>query len=84
MKINQSYLILTDEELMQRIETLFKKCLDQRFGDETITTNELQNITKLSKNTLCGYAREGKIKATKAGKNWIFKRSDVEEWLSKK
>lgn len=49
--------------------------------DEVMSFKEAAAFLKLNKNTLVKLAREGKIPAQKAGKQWRFSKSALMKWL---
>ena len=53
--------------------------------DETLlTVSEICDIFKVSRQTISTWRRKGKLKAHKAGYLVRFKKSDIEEFLTKK
>ena len=50
---------------------------------ETFTVEELANYLKLHEYTVRRLARDGKIPSFKAGGQWRFDKSEIEEWRKK-
>ena len=49
--------------------------------DEILTIADVEKYLKLSKPTLYFLAQRGKIPASKVGKHWRFRRSEIDTWL---
>ena len=49
--------------------------------DEILTIADVEKYLKLSKPTLYFLAQRGKIPASKVGKHWRFRRSELDSWL---
>jgi excisionase family DNA binding protein len=51
--------------------------------DRLYSTQEVADITGIPRVSLAMYARQGRIKAVKVGKNWRMKGSEVTAFLEK-
>ena len=51
--------------------------------DEILTFDEARKYLKFSEAKLYQLVQQGKIPASKIGRNWRFKRSRVDAWLIK-
>lgn len=47
-----------------------------------MTTDEAVSYLKVSRTTLRRWASEGRIPAAKIGKEWRFRRSDLDAWVA--
>jgi len=51
--------------------------------DEVLTFEEVRKYLKFSEAKLYQLVQQGKIPASKIGRNWRFKRSRIDDWLIK-
>lgn len=51
--------------------------------DEILTFEETRKYLKFSESKLYQLVQQGKIPASKIGRNWRFKRSRIDDWLIK-
>ncbi|MDE0225824.1 MAG: helix-turn-helix domain-containing protein [Gammaproteobacteria bacterium] len=51
-------------------------------GDEVLTADEAAELLKLSKKTVLRHARRGELPATKVGRVWRFRRSELLAFLT--
>lgn len=51
-------------------------------AQDTMTPDEAAAYLHLSPSTLKRKAREGTVPAAKTGRKWIFRKSDLDEWLA--
>ena len=52
--------------------------------NDVLTIDELAAYLKIAKSTLYKLAQEGKVPGQKIGKHWRFKKSAIDQWLSKR
>jgi excisionase family DNA binding protein len=57
------------------------KILEKTLGDHVLTTKESCFYLRITKPTFFKYIREGRIKATKAGKGWKVLKSELDRFL---
>ena len=66
--------------IVEAIEKLSDK-IDNRFGNEWLSTNDVVKYAKVSKRTIGEHIKKGTLKVSQRfGKN-LFKRSWVDTWL---
>jgi len=53
-------------------------------NEQLLTIEQVADYLQLQKSTIYTYAQRGSIPAFKVGRNWRFKREDVEVWLEEK
>jgi excisionase family DNA binding protein len=51
--------------------------------DEILTFEEAKRYLKFSRTKLYHLVQQGKIPASKIGRNWRFKKVKIDEWLDK-
>lgn len=51
--------------------------------DETLKINEAAEFLKINVQTLRRYVREGKVEASRMGKSYVFKSSDLEDFFER-
>ncbi len=51
-------------------------------AQDTMTPEEAAAYLHLSPSTIKRKAREGTVPAAKTGRKWIFRKSDLDEWLA--
>lgn len=49
---------------------------------DTMNSLEVQALLKISRSTLEGWLKSGKLKGYKVGRRWLFKRSEVEALIN--
>lgn len=47
------------------------------------TLKEVEDILKVTQRTLYNYIKEGKLKASKVGREWRVRHQDLEDFISK-
>jgi excisionase family DNA binding protein len=50
-------------------------------NEQLLTVEQVASYLQLQKSTIYVYAQRGKIPAFKVGRNWRFKRGDLDVWL---
>ncbi len=53
-------------------------------SERLLTIEQVANYLQLPKSTVYTYAQRGSIPAFKVGRNWRFKREDIEAWLEER
>lgn len=91
-KIKASDLIEIDEKFIDRIANRIKEIQDKNeIENPYYSTNEVAELLKVSRLTVVRYINSylypekypytQKLKATKGGKNWLIRKSDLEAYL---
>jgi PTS system nitrogen regulatory IIA component len=63
----------------------FKKRLGDAMNDEELLTSEqVAKYLKLNPRTVTNMAGRGDLPASKVGRHWRFRKSDVDEYLERK
>jgi len=53
-------------------------------SDDYLTLKELAEMLKLAERTVYRHAQNGELPGFKVGGSWRFRRSDIEEWMSRR
>jgi len=53
-------------------------------NEQLLTIEQVADYLQLQKSTIYTYAQRGSIPALKVGRNWRFKREDIEAWLEER
>lgn len=51
-------------------------------GLDTMNSQEVQDLLKISRSTLEAWLKSGKLKGYKVGRRWLFKRAEVEALIN--
>lgn len=91
-KIKASDLVNIDDEFVDRVANRLKEIQDQSEVDNPYySTNEVAKILKVTRLTVVRYIKSyqepkrypntQRLKAVKAGKSWLIRKSDLETYL---
>lgn len=48
---------------------------------DVLNTKEIEQLYKIPSQRILNYRREGKLKANKVGKEWLFNKNEIERFL---